>query len=80
MSESLALFGKYINMMFTNVFFKMWKLKAKNVFTSVIVPPIGQFAPNLAQEPLDDFRNNQLKFDVESIYFDRHMKQYVFFS
>ena len=54
--------------------------KCKNVFTSVIVPPIGQFAPNLAQEPLDDFRNNQLKFDVESIYFDRHMKQYVFFS
>ena len=29
MSEILALLGKYMNMMFINVFFKMWKLRAK---------------------------------------------------
>ena len=29
MSENLAPLGKYMNMMFMNVFFKMWKLKAK---------------------------------------------------
>ena len=31
-------------------------------------------------EPVDDFMNNLLKFDVESMQVDRNMKQYVFFS
>ena len=48
MSENLALFGKYMNMMFMNVLFKML-VKGKNAFTSIIVPPVDQFSPNLAE-------------------------------
>ena len=68
MSESLALFGKYMNMTFLNLYFYIR-------YSATYRPICTKFGT----ECLDDLSSNLLKFDVESIYFDRNMKLYVFF-